>query len=158
MAKLLGRVREVARVRHLSPRTERRYVHRIKRFVRFHGLRHPEELAEDEIAAFVSHLAVRERVAASTQNQAMAAVLFLYRDVLRRNVGCCSRPAMTSGPCRCCSVIGTCAPRCSTLTCFVAGAGECGAGGRHAGYRGPLLYRRPPSASRRYTAQHRSHL
>jgi integron integrase len=87
VAKLLSRARDVARTRHLSARTEQQYIHWIRRFVKFHGLRHPEEVGEEGIADFLSHLAVRLRVSASTQNQAMAAVMFLYRDVLRKPVG-----------------------------------------------------------------------
>ena len=85
--KLLDRVREVARLRHLSRRTEAAYAGWIKRFVRFHGLRHPDELGEAEVKAFLADLAVRQGVSASTQNQAMAAVLFVYRDVLGRALG-----------------------------------------------------------------------
>lgn len=59
----------------------------IRRFVRFHGTRHPSGLGERELTQFLSHLAVRERVSASTQNQALAALLFLYREVLRKRVG-----------------------------------------------------------------------
>ena len=71
------------RARHYSPRTERVYVHWVRRFVRHSGLRHPLELGEAEVASFLNVLAER-RVTASTQNQALAAILFLYRRVLRR--------------------------------------------------------------------------
>jgi len=87
VAKLLSRVREELRVRHLSPRTETQYVHWIRRYVRFHGTRHPAELGEEHVAAFLTDLAMGRRVSASTQSQAMAAVLFLYRHVLRRPMG-----------------------------------------------------------------------
>ena len=80
--RLLDRVRERCRVRHLSLRTERAYVIWVKRFVHFHGLRHPNEMGAPEVEAFLTHLAVRRNVAASTQNQALAALLFLYREVL----------------------------------------------------------------------------
>lgn len=80
---LIGMVRRRARLRHLSPRTEEVYSSWIRRFVRFHGIRHPRSMGEAEVTAFLTHLAVRERVAASTQNQALAALLFLYRDVFR---------------------------------------------------------------------------
>jgi integron integrase len=73
-------------MRHLSVRTERQYVHWIKRYLRFHGMQHPLALGENRIVAFLGDLATNQRVSASTQNQAMAAVLFLYRDVLRRPV------------------------------------------------------------------------
>ena len=85
--KLLDRLHDAIRVRHLSPRTEEAYRHWIKRYIFFHGKRHPQEMGEREINAFLSHLAVRERVSASTQNQALAALLFLYRHVLDREVG-----------------------------------------------------------------------
>lgn len=81
--KLLDRVRAVARVRHLSLRTEDAYVARIRQFILFHQKRHPLEMGADEIAAYLTHLAVNDRVAASTQNVALCALLFLYRDVLQ---------------------------------------------------------------------------
>lgn len=81
--KLLDRVREKIRTRHLSLRTEQAYVHWIKRFVLFHGKRHPREMGGPEVGAFLTHLAVDGQVAASTQNQALAALLFLYREVLK---------------------------------------------------------------------------
>jgi hypothetical protein len=80
--KLLDQVRAVARARHLSHRTEDAYVGFIRRYILFHGKRHPLEMGAEEITAFLTHLAVTERVSASTQNQALFAVLFLYRDVL----------------------------------------------------------------------------
>src|SRR5439155_4711703 len=85
--KLLAQVRAVLRTKHYSPRTEESYVGWVRRFVRFHGLRHPAELGGAEVERFLSDLAVRGRVAASTQNQALSALLFLYRDVLGRDVG-----------------------------------------------------------------------
>jgi site-specific recombinase XerD len=80
---LIGMVRRRARLRRLSPRTEETYVSWIKRFTRFRGLRHPQSMGEAEVTAFLTHLAVSDQVAASTQNQALAALLFLYRDVFR---------------------------------------------------------------------------
>lgn len=80
--KLLDRVRAVARVRHLSIRTEQAYTDWIRRFILFHRKRHPAEMGEEEVRQFLSHLAVEGRVAASTQNVALCALLFLYRDVL----------------------------------------------------------------------------
>jgi integron integrase len=80
--KLLDQVRAVIRAKHYSRRTEESYVDWITRYVRFHGTRHPRELGAPEIAAFLSHLAVDLEVAASTQNQARCALLFLYREVL----------------------------------------------------------------------------
>ena len=80
--RLLDRVRIAIRTRHLSPRTEEAYVFWIRRFVRFHRKRHPAEMGAPEVTAFLSSLAVEGRVAASTQNQALCALLFLYRHVL----------------------------------------------------------------------------
>ena len=74
--------REAIRTRHLSPRTEEAYVFWIRRYVLFHGKRHPAELGGAEVTRFLSHLAVAARVSASTQNQALSALLFLYRRVL----------------------------------------------------------------------------
>jgi integron integrase len=81
--KLLDQVRAVARARHLSNRTEDTYHNFIKRFILFHGKRHPKEMGADEISAFLTDLAVEGKVSASTQNQALFALLFLYRDVLK---------------------------------------------------------------------------
>lgn len=80
---LLNDVRTVARLKHMSLRTEESYLHTIKRYIVFHGKRHPAELGVDAIRAYLAHLAITERVAASTQNAALCALLFLYRDVLR---------------------------------------------------------------------------
>lgn len=80
--KLLDEVRTVARLRHLSYRTEESYVSVIRRFILFHGKRHPAEMGAEEIRAFLAHMALEEHVAASTQNVAFAALLFLYREVL----------------------------------------------------------------------------
>lgn len=85
--KLLEMVRESLRARHYSRRTEQAYCHWIRRYVHFHQLRHPSELGEAEINEFLTFLAVQESVSASTQNQALAALLFLYRTVLARGVG-----------------------------------------------------------------------
>ena len=82
--KLLDRVRIAIRTRHYSLRTEEAYVGWIRRFIFFHNKRHPAEMGEPEINAFLSQLAVRERVSASTQNQALCALLFLYRHVLEK--------------------------------------------------------------------------
>ena len=80
--KLLDRVRHAVRARHYSRRTEKAYVHWIKRYIFFHGKRHPAEMGAADVTAFLTSLAVRDRVAASTQNQALNALLFLYRQVL----------------------------------------------------------------------------
>jgi hypothetical protein len=81
--RLLDQVRELIRIRHYSVRTEQAYVQWIRRYILFHDKRHPLELGADEVTAFLSHLAVKRNVAASTQNQALNAILFLYRDVLK---------------------------------------------------------------------------
>ena len=80
--RLLDRVREAIRIRHYSRRTEKAYVHWIKRYIFFHGTRHPAEMGAPEVTAFLTSLAVHGKVAASTQNQALSALLFLYREVL----------------------------------------------------------------------------
>src|SRR3989442_3130917 len=85
--KLLDQVRTAIRVRHYSLRTEEAYVHWIKRFILFHGKRHPLEMGEKEFSQSLSALAVKAHVSASTQNQALCALLFLYRHVLDQNVG-----------------------------------------------------------------------
>lgn len=85
--KLLDRVRAEIRVRHYSRRTEDAYVHWIRRFIVFHGKRHPREMGAAEVVRFLTWLAVEQHVAAATQNQALSAVLFLYRDVLHMDVG-----------------------------------------------------------------------
>ena len=80
--RLLDRVREAISTRHYSRRTEKAYVHWIKRYIFFHGKRHPAEMGAPEVTAFLTSLAVHDKVAASTQNQALSALLFLYREVL----------------------------------------------------------------------------
>jgi integron integrase len=85
--KLLDRVREAIRTRHYSRRTEDAYVYWIRRFIVFHGRKHPSEMGAAQVEAFLGWLAVNQSVSASTQNQALCAVLFLYRDVLRVDVG-----------------------------------------------------------------------
>lgn len=84
MPKLLQQVRDSIRTRHYSIRTETAYLHWIKRYIIFHNERHPCELGEPEVSRFLSHLAVDRKVAASTQNQALSALLFLYRKVLNQ--------------------------------------------------------------------------
>ena len=85
--RLLDQMREALRSRHYSRRTEQSYCHWVKRFVLFHGARHPSEMAEPQINAFLTYLAVKESVSASTQNQALSALLFLSRRVIGREVG-----------------------------------------------------------------------
>jgi integron integrase len=84
MPRLLDQVREATRRLHYSIRTEDAYVNWTKRFILFHGKRHPLEMGRPEVIAFLSHLAMRQDVAASTQNQALSALLFLYKVVLGR--------------------------------------------------------------------------
>jgi integron integrase len=85
--KLLDQVRQAIRTRHYSHKTEESYVHWIRRFIFFHNKRHPDEMGEKEIAQFLSRLASELHVSASTQNQALNAILFLYREVLRKEIG-----------------------------------------------------------------------
>jgi integron integrase len=82
--KLLDQVRNALRVKHYAYRTEESYVQWIRRYILFHNKRHPKEMAEPEVQAFLTHLAVEGNVAASTQNQALSALLFLYRYVLQQ--------------------------------------------------------------------------
>src|SRR6267378_4211983 len=84
---LLTQLRTAIRTRHYSPRTEEAYVQWVRRFVRFCGVRHPRELGASDVTRFLSSLAVDAHVSASTQNQALAAIVFLYRDVLNMPVG-----------------------------------------------------------------------
>jgi len=85
--KLLERMRLALRSRHYSRRTEQTYSHWAKKYIYFHNVRHPDDMGEAEINRFLTHLAVKEKVSASTQNQALCALLFLYRHVLGREVG-----------------------------------------------------------------------
>jgi site-specific recombinase XerD len=80
--RLLDQVREAIRVRRSSYRTEQAYVHWVKRFILFHGKRHPAQMGAAEVTEFLSDLATRRHVSPSTQNQALSAILFLYRNVL----------------------------------------------------------------------------
>jgi integron integrase len=80
--RLVDAVKDAVRIRHYSLRTEETYLHWIRRFIRFHGKRHPRELGAAEVTAFLNHLARERDVAAATQNQALSALLFLYKAVL----------------------------------------------------------------------------
>ena len=80
--KLLDHVRDAIRLKHYSRHTEQAYAW-IKRYMFFHDKRHPKDMGAEEIEAFLTHLAVQQKLAASTQNQALSALQFLYRDVLR---------------------------------------------------------------------------
>src|SRR5688500_10892170 len=82
--RLLDQVRDAIRRLHYSPRTEEAYVHWIKRFIYFSGRRHPGGLGAAEVTAFLNHLARERDVAAATQNQALSALLFLYKEVLKQ--------------------------------------------------------------------------
>lgn len=85
--RLLDRLRASLRSRHYSRRTEQAYCLWARRFIYFHNVRHPDEMGEEEINAFLTHLAVDEKVSASTQTQALSALLFMYRNVLGREIG-----------------------------------------------------------------------
>ena len=80
--RLLDQVRDRLRLKHYSLRTEQAYVGWIKRYIIFHGKRHPPDMGEPELEAFLTSLAVQRNVSASTQNQALSALLFLYQEVL----------------------------------------------------------------------------
>lgn len=82
--KLLDQVRQMIRVKNYSYRTEQTYVAWIRRYILFHNKQHPKDMGEAEVAAYLTHLAVERDVAASTQNQALQAILFLYREVLKQ--------------------------------------------------------------------------
>jgi len=83
--KLLDSVRETIRRKHYSLRTESTYIDWIKRYILFHRKRHPAEMGAAEMEQFLNYLAVQKKVAASTQNQALSALVFLYREVLRQD-------------------------------------------------------------------------
>ncbi len=83
----LNEVRDAIRVRHYSIRTEEAYVEWVKRFILFHGKMHPSDMGEPEVRSFLTHLAVDRNVAASTQNQALNALVFLYKVVLDQPLG-----------------------------------------------------------------------
>jgi len=85
--KLLDQVRNRIRCKHYSIRTEQAYIEWIRKFIFYHGKRHPAEMGENEISDFLTYLAVKRRVAASTQNQALSAIVFLYREVIQRDLG-----------------------------------------------------------------------
>lgn len=85
--KLIDKVRREIRRRNYSYSTEKHYCRWIIRFIRFHNLNHPENLEEKDIVKFLNHLALSQNVAASTQNQALCAIVFLYKDVLKSSIG-----------------------------------------------------------------------
>jgi site-specific recombinase XerD len=82
--RLLDQVRAAIRTKHYSTRTEQAYVHWVRKFILFHGKRHPIEMEENEVGKFLQHLAINKGVAASTQNQALNALVFLYGSVLNQ--------------------------------------------------------------------------
>ena len=86
MPKLVERARQLLRVRHYSHRTEKAYVHWIKRYILYHGLRHTQDMGAPEVTSFLSHLATERGVSSSTQNQALSAILFLYKVVLEQEL------------------------------------------------------------------------
>ncbi len=83
----LEEVRQVLRVQHYAIRTEQSYVEWIKRYIWFHGKRHPKDMAEEEVAAYLTYLSVERNVAPATQGQALNALVFLYRKVLNQPLG-----------------------------------------------------------------------
>jgi integron integrase len=85
--RLLDQLRDALRARHYSPRTEKAYTQWVARYIRFHRYRHPAEMVEPEINEFLTHLAVDEKVSASTQTQALSALLFFYRNVIGYEIG-----------------------------------------------------------------------
>jgi integrase len=87
MSKLLEQVRDAVRTRHYSIRTEEAYLRWVRQYILFFDKRHPSELGAQDVSAFISHLAVERKVAASTQTQALSALLFLYREVLGLPIG-----------------------------------------------------------------------
>lgn len=91
--KLLEQMRDAPRLKHYSYRTEEAYLDWVKRYILFHHKRHPADMGAPEIQAFLVHLATQRQVSASTQNQALSAILFLYREVLHQEIG----PVLPSG-------------------------------------------------------------
>jgi site-specific recombinase XerD len=85
--KFLDQLREIIRLKHYSIRTEQSYVDWARRYILFHEKKHPRDMGAKEIAAFLTHLAVGRNVSASTQNQALNALIFLYKELLRIDVG-----------------------------------------------------------------------
>jgi integron integrase len=85
--KILDQLRDVLRLKHYSYRTEQTYLDWAYRFIVFHNKRHPKDMGAPEVEAFLTYLAVQKKVAASTQNQALSALMFLYRHVLHRDLG-----------------------------------------------------------------------
>lgn len=97
--KLADRLREAIRLRGYSIRTEKAYLHWYERYIPFHKLCHPATMGALEVEAFLSHLAVHAQVSASTQNQALSALLFLYQEVLDIPLGDLHAPPASLRPC-----------------------------------------------------------
>lgn len=98
--KLLEQMRDVMRLKHYSLRTEKSYCDWVERFIRFHHMRHPREMAAEEVEAFLTDLARRHNVAPSTQNQALSALLFLYKEVLKEEIGWLGKVERAQKPAR----------------------------------------------------------
>ncbi|MBB3232784.1 integron integrase [Halomonas stenophila] len=98
--KLMDRVKATMRVKRYSPRTEKTYCYWIRYFIRFHGVRHPGSMGGPEVRAFLEHLAVERHVASATQNQALNALVFLYRHVLEQPLGDIGEFSRARRPCR----------------------------------------------------------
>ena len=98
--KLLDQMRDLMRLKHYSIRTERSYCDWVERFIRYHRMRHPRDMREAEVTEFLTHLARDGRVAASTQNQALSALLFLYKEVLKQEIGWLSNVERARKPAR----------------------------------------------------------
>ena len=84
--RLLDQVRDAIRTKHYSYRTEQTYVERIRRFILFCNKRHPKDMGAPEVQAYLTYLATERNVAASTQNQALSAIMFLYKYVLQKDI------------------------------------------------------------------------
>ena len=140
--RLFDLVHEAFRALHYSRRTEESYVHWMRRFIFFHGNRHPDTLGEPEVTAFLNHLAADRNVAASTQNQALAALLFLYKHVLRKDLALLDglvrarRPARPGGAAarRVCGRDLT-LRRCACAPCALAGSRRAARGRQSASRR-----------------------
>ena len=98
--KLLDQVRDAIRLKHYSIRTEQAYIDWIKRYIYFFNKRHPKELGEEHIQKFLTHLAVHKKVAASTQNQALNALIFLYKYIIKKEIRDLSRTVRAKKPIR----------------------------------------------------------
>lgn len=96
--KLLDQMKDTLRTRHYSYRTEQSYIEWARRYILFHDKRHPAVMDAPEIQDFITYLAVKKKVAASTQNQALSAILFLYRNVLHKDVAMPSRIVSANRP------------------------------------------------------------